>query len=289
MWLTLSELALKSKWSLHHKHLTTCMLAEAVLDKSNPLPLYHQLKEVILSRIDSGAWQPGMQLPSERELCDQFGISRITVRQALTELESEGRLARDQGRGTFVAHPRIEQHLTRLTGFTQDMKVRGQRPGSMVLEALVVRATASVAHRLQLDAANRQVVLLKRLRTANGEPVAVETAYLNERLCRGLAQEDLGDRSLYALLTERYGIVPTRAEQQLEAVACPPSEAKLLNVRKGSPVLHLHRTTFSQHHQPFETVESFYRGDKYVFYAELWVDASAESRTRKSRLALKSG
>lgn len=272
------------------------MLVDAVLDKSNPLPLYHQLKEVILARIDSGEWQPGMQLPSERELCDQFQISRITVRQALTELESEGRLARDQGRGTFVAHPRIEQHLTRLTGFTQDMKMRGQRPGSVVLETAVVRATAPVAHRLQLDAAHRQVVLLKRLRTANREPVAVETAYLNDRLCHGMAQDDLSDRSLYALLTERYGIVPTRAEQQIEAVACPRTEAKLLSIRKGSPVLHLHRTTFSQHNQPFEAVESFYRGDKYVFYAELWVDAPAGTRgtrgtreVRKNRLALKSG
>jgi GntR family transcriptional regulator len=256
-----------------------------ILDKRNPLPLYYQLKEVILARIDSGQWQRGMRLPSERELCDQFQISRITVRQALTELESEGRLARDQGRGTFVAHPRIEQHLTRLTGFTQDMKVRGQKPGSVVLELTVARASTVVAHRLQLDAANRQAVLLKRLRTANREPVAVETAYLNERLCRGLVDEDLGDRSLYALLTNTYKIVPTRAEQQIEAVACPQTEAKLLNVRKGSPVLHLHRTTFSQHNQPFETVESFYRGDKYVFYAELWLDAPAE--VRKNRTALK--
>lgn len=251
------------------------------LDKSNPLPLYHQLKEVILSRIESGEWRPGMQLPSERELCDQYRISRITVRQALTELESEGRLTRDQGRGTFVAPPRIEQHLTRLTGFTQDMRARGQRPGAIILELGRVRAPTAVAHRLGLDATHRQVILLKRLRTANHEPVAVETAYLNERICRGLADEALGDRSLYELLTERFGVIPTRAEQQLEAVACPAAEAKLLHIRKGSPVLHLYRTTFSQHDQPFETVESFYRGDKYVFYAELWVDAPGNPHTSR--------
>ena len=257
------------------------------LDKRNPLPLYHQLKDVILARIDSGEWQFGMQVPSERELCDQFQISRITVRQALNELASEGRLTRDQGRGTFVAHPRIEQRLTRLTGFTQDMQLRNQQPGAAVLEVAVMRAPATVAHHLQLSATQRQVVLLRRLRTANGEPMAVETAHLNERLCRGLAQEDLNNKSLYGLLAERYGIVPTRAEQQFTAVACPKTEARLLNVRVGDPILHVHRTTFSQHNQPFETVESFYRGDKYVFYAELWVEAPA--KTRNSRPALKTG
>lgn len=246
-----------------------------MLDKHDPTPLYYQLKEVILSHIDSGEWQPGMQLPSERELCAQFRISRITVRQALAELEMEGRLVRDQGRGTFIAPPRIKQHLTRLTGFTQDMQARGQKPGSVVLRLTVTRATAAIAHRLRLDAHHRNVVLLQRLRTANGEPMAVETAYLSETLCGGIVDEDLANQSLYTLLTQKYGITPTRAEQQLEAVACPASEAKLLGIPKGSPVLHLHRTTFSQHDQPFETVESYYRGDKYVFHAELKVETPA--------------
>ncbi len=246
-----------------------------MLDKHDPTPLYCQLKEVILSHIDSGEWQPGMQLPSERELCAQFRISRITVRQALAELEMEGRLVRDQGRGTFVASPRIKQHLTRLTGFTQDMQARGQRPGSVVLRLALARATAPVAHRLRLDARHRNVVLLRRLRTANGEPMAIETAYLSEALCRGILGEDLSNQSLYQLLAQKCGVTPTRAEQQIEAVACPANEAKLLGVPRGSPVLHLHRTTFSQHDCPFETVESYYRGDKYVFYAELSVEAPA--------------
>ncbi|WP_240550192.1 GntR family transcriptional regulator [Candidatus Roseilinea sp. NK_OTU-006] len=239
------------------------------LDKRDPTPLYCQLKEVILSQIDSGAWSPGMQLPSERELCERFGISRITVRQALAELEMEGRLVRDQGRGTFVAPPRIAQHLTRLTGFTQDMQERGKTAGSVVLQLTVTRATAAVAHRLRLDARHRQVILLQRLRTANGEPMAVETAHLSATLCRDILCEDLTNQSLYHLLSQKYGVIPTRAEQQLEAVACPLEAAKVLGVRVGSPVLHLYRTTYSQHGCPFETVESYYRGDKYVFYAEL--------------------
>lgn len=254
-----------------------------VLDKQHPTPLYCQLKEVILSRIESGQWQPGMQLPSERELCEQFRISRITVRQALAELEMEGRLVRDQGRGTFIAPPRIAQHLTRLTGFTQDMQARGQKPGSVVLRLALTRATAPVAHRLRLDAQHRNVIVLQRLRMASGEPVAVETAHLSEKLCRGILNEDLSNQSLYQLLAQKYHVTPTRAEQQLEAVPCPTGEAKLLGIAKGRPVLRLYRTTYSQNDDPFETVESYYRGDKYVFYAELSVELPSRRQSTLSQ------
>ncbi len=236
--------------------------------KHNPLPLYQQLKAVIEDRIDAGEWLPGTQVPSERELCLQFKISRITVRQAIADLVNEGRLTRTQGRGTFVAYPRIEQRLSRLTGFTQDMHARGQRPGAQVLQLESVPALPSIARALQLKVGD-PVILLKRLRLADGEPLAVETAHLPDRVCHGLLKEKLEGKSLYDFLRKNYNIHPARAEQQLEAVACPPVEANLLGVRKGSPVLHIHRTTYGHDGRPFEIVESFYRGDKYVFHAEL--------------------
>ncbi len=239
-----------------------------MLDKYPHLPLYQQLKATVEDQIDTGEWLPGTRVPSERELCEQYHISRITVRQALTELVVAGRLVRTQGRGTFVAYPRIEQHLSRLTGFTQDMHARGQRPGATVLQLECIPALPNVARALQLKRGD-WVILLKRLRLADGEPLAVETAYLPDGVCHSLLKEKLGGRSLYDLLRKNYDIIPTRAEQQLEAVACPSAEAKLLGVRKGSPVLHIHRTTYGRDGRPFETVESFYRGDKYVFHAEL--------------------
>ncbi len=257
------------------------------LDKRSPVPLYHQLKEALQQRIDAGEWRAGARLPSERELCAQFGVSRITVRQALAALEREGRLMRDRGRGTFVAQPRFEQHLTHLTSFTQDMLARGQRPGALVLRQAVLRAPANIAHLLQLDASRRRVILLRRLRLANDEPVALETAYLSEHLFPQLVQENLNNRSLYSLLSERFGVVPTRAEQQMTATACPAPEARLLRIRPGSPVLHLRRVTYAQDDQPFEVVESFYRGDKYVFYAELRVETpSAKTRLRANTTKL---
>lgn len=242
-----------------------------MLGKHNPLPLYQQLKSLIEDRIASGEWLPGTQVPSERELCEQFQISRITVRLALADLVNEGRLVRTQGRGTFVAHPRIEQRLTSLTGFTQDMQSRGKRAGSQVLQLESTAALPNVARALQLKV-GEPVILLKRLRLADSEPVAVETAYLPEIVCHGLVKEKLDGKSLYDLLRKNYNIHPTRAEQQLEAVACPAAEAKLLGIRRGSPVLHIHRLTFGRDGRPFETVESFYRGDKYVFRAELYTE-----------------
>jgi GntR family transcriptional regulator len=239
-----------------------------VLDKRSHLPLHQQLKAAIEDRILSGEWLPGTQVPSERELCEQYAISRITVRQALTALVMEGRLIRTQGRGTFVASPRIEQQLTQLTGFTQDMQARGKRPSAQVLEAGCIPSLPTVARALKIRA-GENVIILKRLRLADGEPVAIEIAYLLESRCRGILRENLAARSLYDILTKKYNLKPVRAIQQMEAIACPAAEAKLLGTRRGAPVLYIHRTTYDRTGQPIELVESFYRGDRYTFYAEL--------------------
>lgn len=247
-----------------------------MLDQRSHLPLHQQLKAAIEDRILSGEWLPGTQVPSERELCEQYKISRITVRQALTTLVMEGHLIRTQGRGTFVASPRIEQQLTQLTGFTQDMQARGKRPSAQVLEAASIPALPNVARALKIKA-GETVIMLKRLRLADGEPVAIETAYLIESRCPGLLKENLNARSLYDILTKKYHLKPVRARQQMEAIACPTAEAKLLGTRRGAPVLHIHRTTCDRDGRPFELVESFYRGDRYTFHAELHSDGLAGS------------
>lgn len=239
-----------------------------MLDKDSPLPLYHQLKKVIEERIDSQQWLPGMRLPSERELCDQFQVSRITVRQAITELVNAGRLNRHQGIGTFVASPRIEQNLTHLVGFTQDMQARGKRPGSRIIEQRALPAPPHIARALQIQSGD-SMVMLKRLRLTDGEPMAIEIAYLPGANCDGLLEEDMRDRSLYKLLMTKYHVFPSRAEQQLQAIACPAPEAQLLGIAKGSPVLHIYRLTFSPEGRPVEYTESYYRGDRYVFQVEL--------------------
>jgi GntR family transcriptional regulator len=240
----------------------------ATLRSDSPVPLYFQLRSFILDRIGAGEWKPGDRLPSESELGSLFGVSRTTVRQALGELTAQGLLTRIQGKGTFISQPRIQQRLNLLTGFTQDMQGRRMRPASQVLDLEQVRAEGPAARYLGL-VEGAAVVLLRRLRLADGEPMAVETAYLLGEFYEALRAEDLAERSLYDVLRRRCQTAPTRATQQMEASACPAPQARLLGLRKGDPVLHIHRTTYDQNDRPIEQVESFYRGDRYIFHAEL--------------------
>lgn len=238
------------------------------LDKASPVPLYFQLRTAIEEMIDSGQWPPETLLPSERELCERFQISRITVRQALAELVQKGRLVRSHGRGTFVADAQLRRDLFPLIGFSEDIRRHGQVPGTQVLRFELAPSSPVVTRALQIDPAEK-IVLLRRLRLANGQPLGIETAHLPIGLFPGIFEANLEDRSLYELLRQRYGVVPTRANQQWQAVGCSAADARLLRVRKASPVLSIVRTTFDQNGRPFEHVECFFRGDKYVYYAEL--------------------
>jgi GntR family transcriptional regulator len=242
--------------------------AVPALQKASPVPLYYQLKTAIENLLDSGQWPPDSQVPSERRLCEQFKISRITVRQALAELVREGRLIRSHGRGTFVAQAQLRKPVFPLVSFTQDVREHGMQPGARVLEFEVISPPPHVVSALQLEAGDR-MILLKRLRLANGKPMAVETVHLPSHRCPGLQGEHLTDQSLYETLSRTYGIVPTRANQQWQAVACPAADARLLEIPKGNPVLRIEQTTFDRTGRPFEHLESFFRGDKFIFYAEL--------------------
>lgn len=239
-----------------------------MLDRNGALPLYAQLKAAIDARIDSGEWAPEGQVPSERELCERFRVSRITVRHTLHQLVTEGRLVRIHGRGTYVASSPLKKQILPLTGFSEDMLSRGQKPGARVLRFEATTASLAVAQALQL-ASGEGIVVLRRLRLANDRPMAIEVVHLPESSVPGILGESLEDRSLYGLLLHKYGIRPGRALQTWQAVACPPEDAKLLDLRRGSPVLQIQRTTYDQRGRPFEYLESFFRGDKYVWYAEL--------------------
>ncbi len=239
-----------------------------MLDRTLPLPMYYQLKELIREELGAGKWQPGDLIPSERELSERYGISRMTARQALTELTNEGLLRREQGKGTFVSEPRIEQRLTRLTGFTEDMRKRGLRPGVRVLRLEAMDAPVRVAEALQIEP-GVPIVLLERLRLAESTPMAIETGYVYFDRAHKLLEEDYQGGSLYHLLAEKYDVVPTRAEQQIEAALCSQRRRELLELDEVAPVLRTKRVTYEQRGRPFEYVEAIYRADRYVFHVEL--------------------
>jgi GntR family transcriptional regulator len=236
--------------------------------KSGPLPRYYQLKEIIRERIRSGEWPAGSLIPSERELCERYGISRMTARQSITELVNEGLLYREQGKGTYVGRPKIAQQLLRLTGFTEDMRARDQRPGAKVLAAEMWPADEETAERLRVKV-GQPVFRLRRLRLADAEPLALETSCISFIGCERLLGDDLERNSLYQLLDATYDVPPLEAEQELEADLAGDEEARLLEVAVGTPVLRTRRVTATRRNQPIEYATSVYRGDKYRFYTRM--------------------
>lgn len=239
----------------------------AVLNKQGSEPLYLQLKQLIEGQIADGVLAAHGRVPSERELSEQFGISRMTVRQALAELIQEGRLYTSVGKGTFVAEPKIHQNLESLTSFTEDMLARGLRPATRLLRREVVPAGATVADSLHIVEGSA-VVRVERLRLADDKPLALETACLAFAGVERLLALDL-EGSLYAALRAEFGIIPVEALQELDAALAQPRERSLLHLNEGAPVLTIRRTTFDAARRAFEYVESVYRGDRYRFVARL--------------------
>jgi GntR family transcriptional regulator len=236
--------------------------------RHSPVPRYHQLKEILREKIRSGEWKPGDLIPSERELSETYGISRMTTRQAITDLVNEGVFYREQGKGTFVTKHKITQQLMRLTGFTEDIRARGQQPSTKVLSAQMCPADEATAERLHISTGDL-IVCLQRLRLADGEPLAIERSHLNFKGCEKLLEEDLEHNSLYRLLEASYGVPLLEAEQELEAGLASNEEAQMLKIPVGSPVLFTRRTTYTDRYQPIEYAKSVYCGNKYIFYTHL--------------------
>ncbi len=236
--------------------------------RNSPVPRYHQLKEILREKIRTEEWKPGALIPSERELSETYSISRMTTRQAITDLVHEGVFYREQGRGTFVADNRITQQLLRLTGFTEDIQARGQRPSTKVLSAAMRPADTVAAQRLRLEP-GQPVFRLRRLRLADDEPLAIEDSQLNFKGCEALVEVDLENNSLYRLLETEYGIPLMEAEQELEAGLAGQAEAEILHIPVGSPVLLTRRTTYTDRNRPVEYARSVYCGAKYTFFTHL--------------------
>ena len=240
----------------------------ATLNRDLPIPLYHQLKTVILQEIETGRWKPDEQLPTEEQLSLRFHVSKITVRQALRELANLGWVRREQGRGTFVQKLALEEGPRKLTNFTEDMRLHGLAATSQVLDKGVVAAPADVAAQLRIPVAD-SVFCLRRLRLADGVPLGIQTAYLPITMVRGIEEIPFEDLSLYDVLRTRFDLHPIRAKETLIAVAVNADEAGLLRVPAGSPALAAERTTFLAQDVPLEYAQSIMRGDRYKVVLDL--------------------
>ena len=247
------------------------------IDKNSPIPIYYQIMSQLREKILDGEYPVDSTLPPERELVETYQVSRMTIRQAIMELVNEGILVRRKGIGTFVAPPKLEQPLNSLTSFTEDMAQRGMKAGSHVVSFQQMQPDPTTRKLLNISADER-VFEYVRLRLADDDPMALETTTLLASLCPGLQKEDLENRSLYTVLTERWGIQLEYATQSLEPILAPAYEAGLLHVAPGSPLLLMHRVTYDQNGKAFEHVKSMYRGDRYKFVTELRRGSGGKAR-----------
>jgi GntR family transcriptional regulator len=231
-------------------------------------PLYQQVAEAITEEIARGSWRPHQRMPAERELCQQFHVSRVTLRRALGSLVDDGLLVSSHGRGWFVTGGPISEPPNTLESFSSLAKARGLRSSSIVLAADVRLATLQEAEALGI-AAGEQLLDLQRIRLIEDIPTALDHNRVALRHAPGLEAFDFTTVSLYATLEERFGIVPSWAEYSLTASAASAREAELLDTTEGSPLLVGEHTTHDADDTPVELGRQMFRPDRYRFRATL--------------------
>ncbi|MCG8638960.1 MAG: GntR family transcriptional regulator [Desulfobacterales bacterium] len=237
---------------------------ERKIIKDSPLPLYYQLKQIIIEKIENRLLEENDKLPTEKELCDQYNISRATVRQALTELEIEEYIYKIQGKGSFVSPKKLSQNLLSFYSFTDEMKKLGKVPSSKVMNFKVLDLTENIAKKLRLDNQDK-VYEFTRLRLADNEPMILETTYIPYNLFPGIFKEDLEKIPLYDILKNQYNIVFSKAEEIFSPTLLSSEEAKLLKSIEGGPVLLIERITYDNMERVIEYTKSVARGDKFKY------------------------
>lgn len=236
-----------------------------MLDDKAPVALYYQLKEILIDKIKSNEWSIGSKIPTERELCEMYKVSRTTVRQALNELENTGYLNRKQGKGTFVIAPKMEQRLSYFYSFSEEIRKMGYTPGTRILDFNIVGADKNIAYQLNVSEGTK-VYSIKRLRLANGEPFALETSYIPYEACVGLTPDEVSNKGLYNTLKSKYNITPSQAEEVFYAALINGKDAAYLQVKNGFPGLYLERTTYyDDSNKPIEYCKCIIKGDSYKY------------------------
>lgn len=246
------------------------------------IPLYYQLENVLREKISSGAFAPGERLPTESELIKQYGISRITVRQALGTLAEEGLIERQQGRGTFVAQRKTRKHkfetVIHMTGSLDELLEMGAEMTLKTLEFNCVEADKHEAELLQVKPGTK-ICVIKRLRLHNNKPYSLIVNYLPEEIANRLNQETLNSGATLRTIESEFGIHLTGARQQIKAELATPYVANLLDVRVGAALLSIERTTYTDENKPIEFAYMLHRSDNFGFSVFLTRESNGKSET----------
>jgi GntR family transcriptional regulator len=227
------------------------------------VPMHSQIREIIRRRVLDGTYAPHSQMPSEAQMMEAFQVSRITIRQALGDLQKEGLIFKVAGKGSFVAKPKAFQSLSRLQGFGEAMTPAGYETFSQVLSTRRVGAGEMVARRLALQP-GAPVFEIQRLRYLNREPISVDVSYFPLALGERLAQEDLAARDIFVILENDLGQQLTHADVQIEAISADESLARHLRIAEASPLLRIERLTHAGD-QPIDFEFLYYRGDAFQY------------------------
>lgn len=252
------------------------------IDRRSPIPFYFQLKRLVADEIDSGRWRPGTRLPSENELCERFDVSRTTVRQALGELEREGALRKEKGRGTFVAEPASTSWLLQSShGFHEDATAEGKEVVSRVLRCELEVLPDWAADALEVPAASHGVTL-ERVRWVDGQLAMYVVNHLAPRLADTVLGADLERGSLYRTLAEREGLAVAGGRRVVEAATAADELARLLEVEPGAPLLFVESVSWDETQQPFECYRAWHRSDRSKIEVQVVGAGAAEGAGRAS-------
>lgn len=240
-----------------------------MIDPFTAVPKYFQLASILRQKIEDGEWAPRSAIPSERQLEGLYHLSRTTIREAIDHLVQQGYLYREHGRGTFVSPQKLQKGWMELTSFSEDLIKRGMQPGQIILNLETLVPSPKILQRLEL-APGSLVTRIERVRLGNDKPIGLQTSYLALPDGQMITYEELENSgSLYRILSERFHLYPTEADETLEVTVASPEEARLLEVTAGAPLLLSERVMFSQERRPIEFVKILYRGDKYRYFTHL--------------------
>jgi GntR family transcriptional regulator len=234
------------------------------VDHDSPLPLYSQMREGLLALLKEGQFEEGDSFPTERELVQKYGVSRITVRRALDELVREGYLIARQGKGTFVAKPKISRHVPQMRSFSQEMADQGQRAGSRLLSLGHQRVGQRIAAALSLPD-DSWVWVVERVRLADDEPICISLVYLNLPPQISLTPAELEQEPSLWNILEAKGIILSYRDENIQAIAAGAREAELLKVELGAPLLFVEGTVYADRGEPIEYHQIHNRGDRYSY------------------------
>lgn len=236
------------------------------IDRDAPEPLYYQLKQVFRTQICNGILKPGDAIPPERELVNRYDVSRMTVRLAIQELVQEGLIVKYQGKGTFVAQPKIKRSLSELRSFSEDMSASGLHPGSRLMDLREENASEQVCEALNI-APGTKITIVERVRTVdNEEPLSLSRSFLHLPEEVVLTKEDFqAEASLWALLS-RKGIDITDAEETVQAIGANSVQAKLFKIAKGTPLLMMDGISYTADGSPVESYCNIHRADRFKYF-----------------------